>query len=514
MKKLYIIIALVLGSCAQMASAQNMYREYQTGYHPRTAVSVVHSNGYVYFFQADETGCLIAIEIDPLSMLPTGNSKRFDINQTPGCIVYLNGGFEDASGDFVLFGYNLEMNNIYSPSYPTFIKITQNFSFCDVYYEHHNGEYIAGCDGYNQNSEEVYVFMNGREIDVVELVPSIALHRLRLDEIHNPNDFFTDISWDAIHSTFIATGSAWNTQTGHECPFVDVFDLINNDTIHSIAEYFVDNLIYTTANEFKSLHVQLDQNNLLLYHDLRWVNGQNPYDIIWLSRIKNFWNINSVVVDESMFYMLPNAKLTAKDMLYDPYHKRFNFLGVFSFNKHLQILAQADPYSLNSGMNIGQLGIGFNVTSTIPNPQYPLIDLYANDFEMFNLALDIHSPCYPLLIAGVDQTVGGSILTETYNIANSACDILLWKKQETAHPVLKPYSLKNTLPSPNLQHNSVNLQNVVVSRNYLCDEPAACSHQYGGKSLKQPLICVHSIAEVTIESDGLFVCDGFNGDIK
>lgn len=48
----------------------------------------------------------------------------------------------------------------------------------------------------------------------------------------------------------------------------------------------------------------------------------------------------------------------------------------------------------------------------------------------------------------------------------------------------------------------------------LCDESAACSHQYGGKSLKQPLTGVNSLVEVTIESDGLFVCDGFDGDIK
>jgi hypothetical protein len=50
--------------------------------------------------------------------------------------------------------------------------------------------------------------------------------------------------------------------------------------------------------------------------------------------------------------------------------------------------------------------------------------------------------------------------------------------------------------------------------NYLCNESAACSHQYGGKSLKQPLTGVHLIAEVTIEADGFFVCDGFDGNIQ
>lgn len=48
---------------------------------------------------------------------------------------------------------------------------------------------------------------------------------------------------------------------------------------------------------------------------------------------------------------------------------------------------------------------------------------------------------------------------------------------------------------------------------YLCDESNACSHQFGGKSLKQTLTDILSMAEVTIRTDGLFVCDGFDGDI-
>lgn len=512
MKKLHIAIALVLWGFAQVATAQNMYRNYQSSQvgKPVSAVSVVHSNGYVYFFQTDNQGNLSVIEIDPLSMNLTGNHKCFTINQISGCIVFLNGGFEDAGKDFVLFGYRLQSPNIYSPQNPVFIKITSNFSSCDVNYINNPGEFTAGCDGFDQVFGEVYMMVNGRELVAVEAAFPNTSHCLELDVVTNPNDYYTDISWDIIHEKFIATGSAWNTQTGHECPFVDVFDLFNYNTIYSIAEYFVDNQIYTTANEFKSLHVQLDENNLLLYHDLRWVNGQNPYDIIWLSRIKNFWDINNVMVDEGMFYMLPNTKLTAKDMLYDPYNNRLNFLGVFSYNKHLQILAQADPYSLVSSINIGQLGIGFSVTSTIPNPQYPNNILYANDIEMFNLALNEHNPCYPLLIAGKEER---AILTETYDISLSKCDVPMWHEDIPASPIVKPYSLNithHTSGTPVLTSDILD----VINMNNLCDESNVCSHQFGGKSYRKTMTKDENGLEITIESNCLFICDGFEGEIQ
>lgn len=57
-----------------------MYRNYQSSTiipQPQTAVSVVHSNGYVYYFQTDENGYLSVTEINPLSMNPTGNAKVF-----------------------------------------------------------------------------------------------------------------------------------------------------------------------------------------------------------------------------------------------------------------------------------------------------------------------------------------------------------------------------------------------------------------------------------------------------
>lgn len=516
MKRLYIIIALVLWGCAQMASAQNMYRNYvSTSVRiPTSAVSVVHSNGYVYFFQADDNGHLSATEIDPLSMLPTGNSKRFDINQTPGCIVYLNGGFEDASGDFVLFGYRLQTLNIYSPQNPAYIKITSNFSSCDVnYYINDPGEFTAGCDGFDQVFGEVYMMVNGRELVAVEAAFPNTSHCLELDVVTNPNDYYTDISWDAIHKKFIATGSAWNTQVGYECPFVDVFDLINYTTIHSIAEYFVDNNAnYVTANEFKSMHVQLDNNNLILYHDLRHTVGPFAYDLIWLSRINNFWDINTATVVESMFYDLPNHKIYGRDLLYDKINNRLNFLGSFDFNTSLQFLAQANPYSLYTSIDIGQLGIGFYVTNIVSNPQPPYINLYANDFKMSNLALNIHNPCYPVLVAGVGKKT--SILTETYDIALSKCDVPMWHEDIPTDPKVKTYSLNITHSLPFVFQPTVIPNPDIINSYYMCDEYEACSHQFGGKSYRKTMTKEENGLEITIESNHLFICDGFEGEIQ
>ena len=104
MKKLYLSFALILWSCVHIAEAQNMYRNYQSSSyavpHPTSAVSLVHSNGYVYFFQADEIGKLSATEIDPLSMLPTGNAYFFAFPQN--YYFHAKGGFEDAGGNFII----------------------------------------------------------------------------------------------------------------------------------------------------------------------------------------------------------------------------------------------------------------------------------------------------------------------------------------------------------------------------------------------------------------------------
>ena len=195
MKKLHITIILFLWCFAQVAEAQNMYRNYLSNavIRPNSAVSVVHSNGYVYFFQSDTSSQMLSVtEIDPYSMLPTGNN--YYLPTSFGFV--LNGAFEGFSGD-----------NVFS--------------------------------------------------------------------------------------------------------------------------YILDNIAYEKITEYKALHVQLCKDDLLLYRDLQEDYNYFVHDIIWMTRINNFWN-SSATVSESYYYLLPDAKLTAKDMIYDFENKRANLLCEFS----------------------------------------------------------------------------------------------------------------------------------------------------------------------------------------
>ena len=511
MKRFYIIIAFIMLGFAQMIGAQNMYRNYQSNNirKPTSAVSVVHSNGYVYFFQADNSGHLSAAEIDPLSMLPTGVNYLFQISS--GYNIHLNGGFETFSGDFVLFGY-YDIGSSYS-NYLAFVVVKQDLSNCTYYRRDEIGEFTAGCAGRSLTEGDVFLLVsNGMLYEVSASIPSIV-YRISLDQTTNFGDRYTDISWDVGQNKFIVTGSARNSPTGHEDPFVQVCDLQTHN-LYSTAAYYVCNQQYFHSNVYQSLHTQLDENELILYHDLRIPFDTLTHDIIWLARINQFWDINLATVAENWNYVLPNAKLSAKDMIYDYNNNRLNFLGVFHqcTAGFTQILAQVNPYSLSSGINIGQLGAAFS-GGICQNPQYPVVDIHYNDLSMSNLAWNYHNPCFPVLIAGVEDNLI-SLLTETYDISLSTCDQPMWHNDNTSNCDLKPYSLSPlSIYDPFLPASSSDIkESVIVSK--ICDELEACSHQYGGKSLNRPLRKSETIAEITIEFNNQFVCEGFEGEIQ
>ena len=513
MKKLHIAIALVLWGFAQSATAQNMYRNYLSNCvsRPKSAVSVVHSNGYVYFFQADDMGKLSVSEIDPLSFSPTGNDTAYQITtQTiPNIEFHLCGGFEDVNGEFVLFGDIRYYDNNTYYQYPAYGRVDPNLSSCSIYYDINiPGSFTAGCDGFDQNVGDVYVFVNGRNLSIVEAASPVNLQTLMLDLTANPYDYFTDISWDAFHNKFIATGTAFNFQPLYHYPFVSVFELSGYNA-NFLAEYVLDYTTNDNSSDLKSLHTQLDGDNLILYHDRRVsVQPNYSYDIIWLSRINVFWNINTASISESWFFELPNNKLLAKDMIYDSYYNRLNFLGFF--NGHTHLLAQIDPYMMASGIEIGQLGASF-LGGMDTNNQPPIVYIANNSLEMFNLALNRYNPCYPLLMAGVCDK--GSILTETYDISTSFCDKPIWHSDSKVNPKLTPYSLYFSQPSPNIQHPLITILSNNVAVTILCDEDIACSHQFGGKSAQFSLTDGKNVADITIEGSNSFVCDGFEGDI-
>lgn len=502
MKKLYIIIAFILWGSFQPTRAQNMYRGYQCPIHPNSSASVVHSNGYIYFFQADNLGNLSVAEINPLSMSPTVNSKSFSFQNYH---IYLNGAFETFTGDFILYGYCINNN-----SHPVLVKVLQDLSYCILYFYNDEGEFIAGCSGKDIAYDEVYVLVSNGKLYEVKASNLNDAYRIDMDIITNPNDQYSDISWDDQKKKFIATGSTWNGSNSWLNPFVEVFDL-NSANVFPIAEYIIHNQSYDYTNESRTLHSQLSDNELILYQDLRNINS-NINDIIWLTRINNFWNASANIV-ESYFYILPNTKLTAKDMIYDLTHSRLNFLGVYNhcIAGLTQILAQVKPYSLSSGIEIGQLGASFT-GGYCTDIQDPNIIIHYDDMEMFNLSCNIHNPCYPILVAGVQG--GKGILTETYDISLSLCDIPLWHKDIPADPTIKPYTIStpSNIPTKVSENVNSNVDNIFMSK--ICGDPVDCSYNLLDKSLNQDIDVHKSVAEVSILNNQGFVCEGFDGEIN
>lgn len=514
MKKLYISFALVLWSCVQIAVAQNMYRNYQSTWvsKPTSAVSVVHSNGYVYFFQADGSGKLSATEIDPLTMLPTGNDQLYDMTQQ-NFNFSVNGGFEDASGNFVLFG---DINN----SNPALVVIKSDFLTCTFYYWGCSWKFTAGCYGYDTGGNEVYLLVNdGGLIAANAANPASLASKIDLPFGPVAQDSYTDISWDVAGNHFVATGSARNTPAGHEDPFVEIFDLLSPNPSYSVSSltgYYVCDPAFVQSNEYTTLHVQIDNDNLVLYHDLRIVGSLTSYDMIWMTRIRDFRNAFTATVVESWVYQLPNTKLFARDMLYDPFNNRLNFLGYYNHCMEglTQILAQVNPYSLSSGIHIGQLGATYPGGSC-PNYQQPynVLTLY-NDLEMSNLAWNYHNPCFPVLAAGVRSGLQ-SLLAETYDISLSTCDKPLWHTDYPANPKPILYSLNPIYPSCSIQSNFVSASPDIVSVIIECDDGSnACSHQFEDKALPYSITNASPSISLSAEGSHRFVCEGFEGDIE
>ena len=229
MKKLHITIALVLWGFAQTAGAQNMYRNYLSNMvqFPESSISVVHSNGNVYFFQSWKlTPWGISVsELDNTYLTPTGNDKYFSLNSE----FYIKGAFEDFNGNFVLYGYQ---NPQYTLKNPVLIVIDQSVQTLNYYpFNQSWGEFTEGCAGYDYAGNHVYVFiLNDRELcitDAINVFPSAAPifpTSYSLDILTH----YTDVSWDNTHHKFVASGSCWGGTNTWKAPFVDVIDVYSN----------------------------------------------------------------------------------------------------------------------------------------------------------------------------------------------------------------------------------------------------------------------------------------------
>jgi hypothetical protein len=305
----------------------------------------------------------------------------------------------------------------------------------------------------------------------------------------------------------------------HLHPFVEILELDvppsmqNNAVAYNDYSYILENIAYRKVTEHKAMHVQLNPDELLLYRDLQEETNDSVHDIVWLTRIYNFWN-TAATISESYYYLLPDAKLTAKDMIYDFTNNKINILGVFNNCMYglTQLLAQADPFSLVSGLNVGQLGGAFVGNPSCQSTQSPSVNVYYNDLYMRNLAFNYYNPCGSILIAGSNGK--GSVLTETYDVSASSCDMPLAVREIAGNPYIKPYGISITIDTSSFVPIQIYFNSDIVKVNKICDESAACSHQYGGKLLQQPKTQGRADADIVIEHNLQFFCNGYNGSIQ
>ena len=328
-------------------------------------------------------------------------------------------------------------------------------------------------------------------------------------------EYYTDISWDASHQLFIATGPVSHVQSNpgsYPGFFVDLFkyDAVTPAVTHTL-QYYLDNNETWNTGEIQSMHAKLHDDTLLVYRDLR----ASKQEIIWLTTISDYSN-SSRAVDSSYFFLIPTHKMFALDMLYDPFHQRLNFLGeiVFCTLHNAQFLAQVDPYNFYAGMNAKQLDGSFAISSPCPSMFSPTIDIYGSYLNTTNLALDTFHECIPVLVAGADDYHGISTLTETYDISQSGCDLMLPVKWKPASPIIATYTLTTTLGHPSCSISNALPLYDIVRDSVLCYGPEACPSLVRDSLTKVMAITPESEPEIRLSESRQFYCLGFEGDIQ
>ncbi len=96
------ILSIALLALSLCAAAQNQYVNYQSMMVPcnYSAVSLVHSNESVYYFQADNM-YISVMDINPYTMVPTGATYCSLLNQE----FRMRGAFEDSDHNCVIYGF-------------------------------------------------------------------------------------------------------------------------------------------------------------------------------------------------------------------------------------------------------------------------------------------------------------------------------------------------------------------------------------------------------------------------
>ena len=510
MKKI-LALSLLLSVLALGAGAQNQYWNYMS-YNvpcPKSAVSVVHSNQNIYYFQSDPTPSLSITKIDPSTMTPTGTPKYSDSNYSLNSFLMMDGGFEDSNGSIVIYGHVPSASGA-TPAYAIVDPYLNSLVvFCG---QTAVGTIVDGCEGYDTDGRQVYMFV----MDNGQLLAVGANDQISITPILS--EYYTDISWDSIHHFFIATGT-WAYGQTHPGIIVDIFNFestnpalgTTSNVQHSFT-CFLNNNSFDRVSEHQAMHVQLDERQILVCRDLR----EDKKDILWMTRISDYWNTNCTV-QESYEYKIPTHKLLALDLLYDPFHLRVNFLGeiIYCTNFNTKFLSQVNPYKLYLGMNAGQLDGTFAIPTSCPSIADPTVNIYGNVLSVSNLALNIFHECVPVMIAGVSPGSPNRILTETYDISQLTCDYPLPVETKPIDPYIVPYSLTTTLNPFPFSYQQCSLGLDIVASSIHCSGWDACPPlSKDSLEIKAASLSYDKVPIIDLKGTHQFVCQGFDGKIQ
>ncbi|MBO7647576.1 MAG: hypothetical protein J6S56_05720 [Bacteroidales bacterium] len=500
----FLLVGFALGGVAQ-----NQYWNYQSfsfTTHPTSTACIAHSDGKIYFFQTDPNHMISVAQINASNMQltsPLHHLCHFDN------IVSIRGGFEDRNNNYVLYGRNDSLNQQRSAVY--FLDKTFSNNLVAYVFPNTLGYYsfIDGCRGFDANNNQVYMF-------VCDDGSLCAFHPNNLQHpvIMKPDSgrTYTDISWDDSHHCFIASGKGNTAPYQKPALFVDVFSFDiptalagGSPMIHHVS-YTLFNHCSDASAEFKAMHAKIDDENLVVYHDLR----EEYYDALWMTRINNYWNGSRYYTNSRAFF-IPMQKLEALDMVYDETNNRLNFLGRLINEGTTHFLSQVDPYSLTN-MVTGQLAANFASTISWFSMAGPWQYFYGSKLTAEKLVWNPQSPCASILIPGIVNNT--SFLTETYDISRSACDLPLEVWETDDHPTLLPTNIQESFVTDTVWTIIGGETPDSYSMNILCEDPEVCSNWHTDRNMKRDAVVTLQHPMIIIEGTNSFRCEHFKGVIR
>lgn len=502
----FLLVGFALGGVAQ-----NQYWNYQSNWyitHPTSTACIAHSDGKVYFFQTDPNYMISVAQINASDMQltsPWQHICHFDN------IVSIRGGFEDFHNDYVLFGTNDSASQQRAAVYIVDHTFGMNANHTAYIFPFINGysSFVKGCQGVDANQTKVYMFVcdNG---SLCAFHPTSLPHPI----IMKPDSgrTYTDISWDARHQYFIASGHGNTAPNQKPALFVDVFSFDiptalagGSPMIHHVSYTLFNNCSDASA-EFQALHAKIDDENLVVYHDLR----EEYYDALWMTRINNYWNGSRYYTNSRAFF-IPMQKLEALDMVYDETNNRLNFLGRLINEGTTHFLSQVDPYSLTN-MVTGQLAANFASTISWFSIAGPWQYFYGSKLTAEKLVWNPKSPCASILIPGIVNNT--SFLTETYDISRSVCDLPLEVWETDDHPTLLPTNIQESFVIDTVWTIIGGETTDSYSMNILCEDPEVCSNWHTDRNMKRDAVVTLQHPMIIIEGTNSFRCEHFKGVIR